>query len=139
VEAAGDEPAEIAPVKAAKSVVVNNKLGPIVFCTPELGRWSTVGGLGVMVDELSYGLSLLGQEVWVISPYYERNRKGETDYLARDPAGINYVENISVQLDYKYTLGVHEGEVNGVKIIFLHNAEIFPSPYSDSGCRDTIK
>jgi len=36
------------------------ELGPIVFCTPELGRWSTVGGLGVMVDELSIGLADLG-------------------------------------------------------------------------------
>jgi starch synthase len=51
-------------------------LGPIVFCTPELGRWSTVGGLGVMGDELASGLAELGQEVTVISPYYERNRKG---------------------------------------------------------------
>lgn len=25
----------------------NNKLGPILFVTPELGRWSTVGGLGI--------------------------------------------------------------------------------------------
>jgi len=49
-----------APVKAARSVVEGNTLGPIVFCTPELGRWSTVGGLGVMVDELAYGLALLG-------------------------------------------------------------------------------
>jgi hypothetical protein len=31
-----------------------------VFCAPELGRWSTVGGLGVMVDELSVGLVELG-------------------------------------------------------------------------------
>lgn len=84
------------PKKAAESIVVNNKLGPIIFCTPELGRWSTVGGLGVMVDELAYGLSLLGQEVWVISPYYERNRKGETGYLSRDPAGITWKENIKV-------------------------------------------
>ncbi len=60
VEIAGDEKTEIPPVKAALSVTINNKLGPIVFCTPELGRWSTVGGLGVMVDELSYGLALLG-------------------------------------------------------------------------------
>ena len=60
VEIAGDEVVEIAPVKAAKSIAMTNKLGPIVFCTPELGRWSTVGGLGVMVDELAYGLSLLG-------------------------------------------------------------------------------
>jgi len=54
------EDTDIAPKKAAESVVNHNKLGPIVFCTPELGRWSTVGGLGVMVDELSYGLALLG-------------------------------------------------------------------------------
>ncbi len=87
------------PLKAALTVISNNKLGPIVFCTPELGRWSTVGGLGVMVDELAYGLSLLGEEVWVISPYYERNRKGETGYLAKDPAGIDYKENITVSLN----------------------------------------
>jgi hypothetical protein len=54
------EDTDIPPKKAAKSILDHNKLGPIVFCTPELGRWSTVGGLGVMVDELSYGLSLLG-------------------------------------------------------------------------------
>jgi len=54
------EDKELAPKKAAKSIVDSNKLGPIVFCTPELGRWSTVGGLGVMVDELSIGLASLG-------------------------------------------------------------------------------
>jgi len=66
----------IAPTKAASAIHDSNKLGPIVFATPELGRWSTVGGLGVMVDELAIGLADLGQEVIVISPYYERNRKG---------------------------------------------------------------
>ena len=65
-----------APIKAAKAMNESNVLGPIIFCTPELGRWSTVGGLGVMVDELSIGLADLGQDVYVISPYYERNRKG---------------------------------------------------------------
>ena len=60
VEIADVEHEALAPVKAARSVVDSNKLGPIVFCTPELGRWSTVGGLGVMVDELAYGLALLG-------------------------------------------------------------------------------
>lgn len=60
-----------------------NKLGSIVFVCPELGRWSTQGGLGVMVDELSQGLVLLGEDVICISPYYERNRKGETGYLEK--------------------------------------------------------
>lgn len=50
----------IAPVLAAQSIMQNNELGPLIFCTPELGRWSTVGGLGVMVDELSIGLAALG-------------------------------------------------------------------------------
>lgn len=68
-------------IRAAQAMHDSNKLGPIIFCTPELGKWSTVGGLGVMVDELSVGLADLGQEVIVISPYYERNRKGQTGYL----------------------------------------------------------
>ena len=72
----------IAPIRAAQSMNESNRLGPIVFCTPELGKWSTVGGLGVMVDELSVGLAELGQDVYVISPYYERNKKGATGYLA---------------------------------------------------------
>ena len=63
-------------VRAASALTKCNNMGPIVFATPELGRWSTVGGLGVMVDELSIGLVDLGQDVTVVSPYYERNRKG---------------------------------------------------------------
>jgi hypothetical protein len=133
------EDVENPPKKAAKSVTDSNKLGPIVFCTPELGRWSTVGGLGVMVDELAYGLALLGQDVWVISPYYERNRKGETGYLAKDPAGINYTGNINVSIQVGTSLGVHEGVVHGVKVVFLHNAEVFPTPYADVGPIETVK
>ena len=102
-----------------------------MFCTPELGRWSTVGGLGVMVDELSYGLAKLGQEVWVISPYYNHNKKGETGYIEKDPAGIKYTNNIKVNLDTQYVMGVHEGIVNNVHVVFLHNGMIFPYPYSD--------
>ena len=120
-------------------IIEKNKLGTINFCNPELGRWSTVGGLGVMVDELAYGLALLGQEVWVISPYYEKNRKGETGYLAKDPAGIEYKENITVTLNTQYILGVHEGEVNGVKVIFLHNSDIFPANYGDGTCIDIVR
>lgn len=67
-----------------------NKISSIVFATPEIGKWSTVGGLGyyfnwrVMVDELSQGLAALNENVYVISPYYHRNKKGDTDYLRQD-------------------------------------------------------
>lgn len=110
----------------------SNRLGPIVFCTPEIGRWSTVGGLGVMVDELAIGLADLGQEIIVISPYYEKNRKGQSGYLAQDPAGFRYVDNVRVDIEGGYTLGVHEGEVRGVRQVFLHNGDVFPSPYPDA-------
>jgi len=32
----------------------------IAFATPELGRWSTIGGIGVMVQDLAQGLAILG-------------------------------------------------------------------------------
>lgn len=119
-------------IKESLEFILNtNILGPIVFVTPELGRWSTIGGLGVMVDELSQGLASVGQEVIMITPYYERNRKGETGYLARDPAQFNFLGTIDVSLDYKATFGIHYGVVNNVKIYFLHNHDIFPSAYAD--------
>ena len=33
----------------AKRILQSNIIGPIVFVCPELGKWSTAGGLGVMV------------------------------------------------------------------------------------------
>ena len=36
-----------------ENMLKGNELGPIAFVTPEVGAWSSVGGLGVMVDELS--------------------------------------------------------------------------------------
>ena len=59
--------------------------------------------------------------------------------MAKDPAGIEYKENITITLNAQYTLGVHEGEVNGVKIIFLHNSDVFPTPYADNGALETVK
>jgi starch synthase len=36
-----------------KELLDKNTLGSIAFMTPELGKWTTTGGLGVMVDELT--------------------------------------------------------------------------------------
>mmetsp|Transcript_22796 Transcript_22796/g.22534 ORF Transcript_22796/g.22534 Transcript_22796/m.22534 type:complete len:1013 (+) Transcript_22796:2043-5081(+) len=120
------------PKTFASSLLSENQLGPIVFTCPELGRFSTAGGLGVMVDELSQGLASLGEEVWVISPYYERNKKGQTGYLTGDPANVTWITNLDIAFGgEKYTIGVHQGCENGVNLIFLHNAYLFPSVYED--------
>jgi glycogen synthase len=117
-----------------------NKIGPIVFTCPELGRFSTVGGLGVMVYELTQGLGELGEEVWVISPYYEKNKKGETGYLANDKAKIQWKVNISIQFGgQNYEIGLHRGYENGVNLIFLHNSELFPSVYANGNSEFVMK
>ena len=103
------------PIAVAKHIYQTNILGPIVFCTPEVGTWSTVGGLGVMVDELSLQLASSGQTGGVISPYYERiGTKKMPGWLSLDPHGFNYIDNIKVVADKEYEIGVHEGTVGNV-------------------------
>lgn len=131
---------EVPSVECADPLLNSKKLGSVVFCTPELGRWSTVGGLGVMVDELSLGLAMLGERVIMISPYYARNRKGEIDYLAKDPIKITHKLNFDIWSGgAKYVVGVHEGCANGVQYYFLHNPEIFPHPYPDGDAAYTLR
>lgn len=130
----------ISAVDIAEQILESSKIGTIAFCTPELGRWSTVGGLGVMVDELSQGLASLGERVIMVSPYYYKNRKGETDYLAKDPIKIVHKLNFEVWMGgCKYNVGVHEGNSGGVQYFFLHSPEIFPYPYPDGDAAFTIK
>ena len=126
-------------VLTAEKIYQNNILGPICFITPELGRWSTIGGLGVMVDELSQGLASIGQEVLMISPYYNQNRKGNSNYLSNDPFNIHYIKNISINLDTNYSFGVHYGSGNNINYYFLHNSKVFPRPYADFGPGDTVR
>ena len=117
-----------------------NLLGPICFLTAEIGRWSTIGGVGVMVDELTQGLKNFGQDIYVISPYYEKNKKNESGYLNNDPFNINYMKNVKVDLDKNYECGVHHGDGNyGIHYYFLHNAEIFPKSYPNFNPYEEIR
>jgi len=49
------------------------------------------------------------------------------------------VDNITVTLDTTYTLGVHEGVCAGVKVVFLHQSEIFPVPYAEINAAATVR
>ena len=124
----------------AEKLYNSNQLGIICFITPELGRWSTVGGLGIMVDELSQGLRSLGQDVIMISPYYYQNRKGQTDYLKNDPFNIQFLKNISINLDRNCTCQIYYGEGNeGIKYYFIENKELFPKVYPNFNTPDTLR
>lgn len=61
--------------KVIKNLIDGNNLGPICIATPEYGKYTKTGGLGVMTDELSRGLAELGEEVYVITPLYEDKKK----------------------------------------------------------------
>lgn len=119
-------------MKLAQALVAKTtKLGPLVFLTAELGRFSTAGGLGVMVDELTKGLAGLGLDVYVISPYYTVNRKNQRGYLGDN---IQWTRNVTVNLGtHEVEAGVFEGVEHGVKLIFLERGDFFPKVYADPG------
>ena len=126
--------------ETAKELFNTNLLGPICFLTAEVGRWSTIGGVGVMIDELTQGLKDFGQDIYIISPYYEKNKKGESGYLNNDPFNINYMKNVSVNLDQNYEVGVHHGDGNGgIHYYFLHNSEIFPKAYPNFNQYESVR
>ena len=130
---------DLAIASLATEIIEQNQLGPIVVITPELGKWSTVGGLGVMVDNLTKALARQGQEVIVISPYYDKNRYGQSEYeffltvmysyLKKDD--IFFEKTIPIQLPSGETIevGFHHGIIQSITYIFFHHAATFMRPY----------
>ena len=117
-----------------------NKLEDICFITPEVGRWTSLGKLGQTVDQLTQGLSALGQDIIVISPYYYKNPKGKTDYLENDQIDFAYSKDVSINLDGTYTFEVYHGKSdNGIKYYFLKNQDIFPQIYPALNPRETLR
>ena len=109
-------------------ILEKNILGPIVFVTPEIGRFSKIGGIAVMVDELTQAMISLGCEIIVISPYYNFNSKGKTGYLKEE--GVEWLQNIVTFVgNERIEVGVHYYQENGIKYYFIHHFDFFPTPY----------
>ncbi|XP_026192579.1 uncharacterized protein LOC34618951, partial [Cyclospora cayetanensis] len=129
----------------ANEVLRSNTLSPLVFVAPELGKWSTVGGLGVMVDELSTTLAT----AVAASPARHGTRgsfrvssiavRGERGYLEKD--GISHAFNVEVHVGGEFIkLGIHRGcVVKKVQLYFIHHASIFPQPYPEFYGVDAIR
>ncbi|OEH78134.1 hypothetical protein cyc_02046 [Cyclospora cayetanensis] len=138
----------------ANEVLRSNTLSPLVFVAPELGKWSTVGGLGVMVDELSTTLATCGfwgiphDECAVLEHHLHDDlsilrssarRRGERGYLEKD--GISHAFNVEVHVGGEFIkLGIHRGcVVKKVQLYFIHHASIFPQPYPEFYGVDAIR
>ena len=116
---------------SCSGILTGNELGTIVFVSAEMGRFSTVGGVGVLVDELTRSIAKRGYRVVVVTPYFNYNKYGHTDYL-RPEDGFVYKGNISVDISCseRQDFGVHTGKEHEVDLVFLHNFTYFPTPYS---------
>ena len=108
----------------------SSNFGPICFITPEIGRWTGITNLGRTIDEITHCLGLLGQDIYVISPYYHKNKNNKINYLDNDKCGFICLNNFEITLDKKYNFDIYFGKLHGVKLYFIKNEEIFPSPYS---------
>ena len=108
----------------------SSNYGPICFITPEIGRWSGITNLGKTIDEITHCLGLLGQDIYVISPYYQKNKNDKSNYLENDKCGFICLNSFEITLNKKYNFDIYFGKLHGVKLYFIKNEEIFPSPYT---------
>ena len=115
-----------------------NKFGTICFVTPEIGSWTTIGGLGVMIDELTQCLAKLGQEIIVISPYYHLDKNGKSDYLENDENGFIYINDLEIKIDKNYTFKIYFGKKNQIKYYFIYNKDVFPEAYHQGSTHENI-
>jgi starch synthase len=130
--------------KLACAVLEANDIGPLVFISPELGKWSNVGGLSTMVNELTQGLARapFNLDVTVVSPYYDQNSKGQTNYLQRPEYGSIPFKQTMMGIkvgSQAVDVGIHVGTVNGVKLIFLHSPLFFPKTYPQGSSEYRLK
>ena len=83
-------------------------------------------------------MAKMNEDVMVITPYYELNKRGESGYMKKD--GFEYKFNVDIwMLGQKVSVGVHEGLVNGVKLYFLHNIEYFHHAYAGEDANYIVK
>ena len=115
-----------------------NKFGNLCFITPEIGKWTSVGGLGVMLDELSQCLEKLGQDIIVISPYYHFDRNGKSNYFENDQNGFIYINDLEIEMDKAYTFKIYFGKMNKIKYYFIYNKEVFPEAYHQGTVYENI-
>ena len=115
-----------------------NKFGSLCFITPEIGKWTSVGGLGVMVDELTQCLEKLGQDIIVIAPYYHFDRNGKSNYLENDQNGFIYINDLEITIDKSYIFKIFFGKKNNIKFYFIYNKEVFPEAYHQGTVYENI-
>ena len=112
---------------------LHNKRGSLVFISAEAEPFSKIGGLANVVYELPKELARLGEEVYVITPFYPHGDAKSTEKMknALRKYKVSYT-GINVRLkiqESEYEVGVHRGEVDGIHFFLLDHYEFFDGLY----------
>ena len=95
----------------------------ILFASSECAPFSKSGGLADVAFSLPTALRDAGNEIAVITPYYQCVMKKYGD-------SIKYIKDIRINLGWRHDIycGLMRGELNGVTIWFVQNDEYFKRP-----------
>jgi len=109
------------------------KRKPIVFISAEAEPFSKSGGLANVLYGLPRELARLGEDVYVITPYYRHGDLKAVEKMNRavKKYGIEYSgTNVRFMIQNTgYEAGVHTGVVDGVKYFLLDHYELFDGLY----------
>ncbi len=116
-----------------RALIEHNRRGALVFMSAEAEPFSKSGGLANVVYELPRELVKLGEEVFVISGYYQH---GDDKSLRKMQEAVKKY-NLSytgVNVAFKimgddYQVGVHHAEVEGIHYYLLDHHEFFDGLY----------
>ncbi|HPS56879.1 MAG TPA: glycogen/starch synthase [Spirochaetota bacterium] len=107
--------------------------GSMVFMSAEAEPFSKSGGLANVVYELPRELVRAGEDVYVITPLYRNGSQKEKRKMdeALEKYNIQYTgKNVKLWImSNEYEVGVHYGEVEGIKYYLLDHYEFFNGLY----------
>jgi len=110
-----------------------NKKGAFVFLSAEAEPFSKCGGLANVVYELPRELVKMGEEVYVITPFYHLGDRKAQEKMEKavKKYEIKYTgKNVKFLIQEKeYEVGVHHGIVEGINYYLLDHYEIFNGLY----------
>ncbi len=107
--------------------------GVTLFLSAEAEPLSKSGGLANVVYELPRKMAAMGEDVCVITPLYRHGTDKEREKMQKaiETYGISYTgKNVNIKImDAEYSIGVHYGDICGIKYYLLDHHEFFDGLY----------
>lgn len=94
----------------------------ILFATSECAPFSKSGGLADVAFSLPPALAAGGDEIAIVTPYYQCVRESFADK-------VTWISSWNIQVGWRWIqMEIYKGELDGVTVWFLGNDELFNRP-----------